>query len=526
MLLDFRSVEAGGKLETDVGIIGAGAAGITVAHELIGSRIGVYLLESGGFNNDLSTQSLYKGESIGLPYYPLDNTRLRFFGGSTNHWIGLCAPLSEIDFEPRPWVPYSGWPISRVDLERYYERAQPILNLGPFLYDERIWKLLGIVPPQLDPGKIRTPFWQFSNPIARLGEKYKAALQQADNVRLLVNANVTNIQTNKIGSRVEFVDIATLDGKRARLWAKRFILACGGLENPRLLLLSNRVEPAGIGNRHGLVGRFFTEHLHGDIGELVSDDYDRLLNIYLKKTQGGRSYLPTLQLGTVTQRKEQVLNSAVEIQAVTKEDSGWQTAKNLYEKIRQGQKIEELPNAIWRIVKDFDEVAYNTYRRFLLGKFIPAPIDRIKFFSFSEQSPNPDSRVTLSQQKDALGMNRIKLDWRLSDLDRYTMATLVKTLAAEFGRLNSGRVRARNWLLANSDDWGKNIWGGNHHMGTTRMADSPGFGVVDKNCRVHGVANLYIAGSSVFATGGYANPTLTVIALALRLADHVKSQFG
>jgi choline dehydrogenase-like flavoprotein len=216
----------------------------------------------------------------------------------------------------------------------------------------------------------------------------------------------------------------------------------------------------------------------------------------------------------------------VEIQEVTKLDSGWQTAKNLYEKIRQGQKIDDLPSAIWRIVKDFDQIASNAYRRFVLGKFIPPPTERIKFFSFAEQSPNPDSRVTLSDQKDALGINRIKLDWRLSDLDRYSIATLVKTLAAEFGRLNSGRVRAHNWVLADSADWGKNIWGGNHHMGTTRMADSPQFGVVDKNCRVHGVANLYVAGSSVFVTGGYANPTLTVIALALRLADHVKSQFG
>ena len=422
MYLDFRRVESSARLETDLVIIGAGGAGITIAHELIESGIGVYLLESGGFAYDFNTQSLYKGEYIGLPYYPLENTRLRFFGGTTNHWVGLCAPLNEIDFEARPWVPYSGWPISRAELDPYYERAQPILNLGPFLYDERVWKLLGIAPLQLNPNKIRTLFWQFSDPIARLGEKYKNALQQAGNVRLLLNANVTNIQTNNTGSRVEYVDIATLEGKRVRLWAKRFILACGGLENPRLLL-SNRVEPAGIGNRYGLVGRFFTEHLHADVGELLSDNYAQLLDIYLKKWQNGRSYLPALQLGTVTQRKEQVVNAAVEIQTVEKVDSGWQTAKTVYEKIRQGQKIEQLPNAIWRIVKDFDEVAYNAYRRFVLRKFIPPPIDRIKILSFAEQSPNPDSRVTLSHEKDALGMNRIKLDWRLSELDKRSMAT-------------------------------------------------------------------------------------------------------
>src|SRR5439155_12182566 len=271
--------------------------------------------------------------------------------------------------------------------------------------------------------------------------------------------------------------------------------------------------------------RFFTEHLHAHIGDLFCDDYPRLLDIYLKKTQDGRSYKPSLHLGTETQRKEQVLNSAVEIHAVTREDSGWQTAKALYENVRQGQRIAEWPHAVWRIVKDFDEVAPNAYRRFVLGKVIPPSIERIRFLSFAEQSPNPDSRVTLSRQKDPLGMNRIALDWRLSDLDRRSMALLVKTLATEFGRLNTGRVRVPDWLLADGDAWGTHLWGGNHHMGTTRMADSPRSGVVDKNCRVHGVENLYIAGSSVFATGGSVNPTLTIVALALRLADHVKSQF-
>lgn len=524
MVLDFRDVKHGTRLETDLCIVGAGAAGITIARELIGSGINIYLVESGGFDYDFSNQLLYKGEQAGLPYYQLQFTRLRFFGGTTNHWVGLCAPRNEIDFEARPWVPYSGWPISRADLDSYYKRAHPILNLGSYVYDQRVWRLLGIEPLRFNPDKIQTAIWKFSDPVARLGKKYRQEIEQAENIRLLLNANVTNIQTNETGSIVDYVDIATIDGKRATLQAKRFILACGGLENPRLFLLSNTVASTGIGNQHDLVGRFFMEHLHANVGELLSDDYAGLLDTYLKNTQRGRNYLLGLRLGEETQRQEQVLNSAVEIKMIAKADSGVQTAKDLYNRFRRGEKIDDLPDAIWRIVKDLDDVAYNAYRRLVQGKVVLPPVEKVNLFSFGEQSPNPDSRVVLSDEKDALGMNRIKLAWRVTELDRRSIETLEKVIGTELGRLNTGRVRIYDWLLKDSDTWGENLYGGNHHMGTTRMADSPKFGVVDRNCRVHGVSNLYLAGSSVFATGGYANPTLTIVALALRLADHLKSQ--
>jgi choline dehydrogenase-like flavoprotein len=520
MHLDFRNVESGARMDTDLCIIGGGAAGITIARELLGSGVRVCLVESGGFDYDANVQSLYEGESIGLSYYALSSTRLRFFGGTTNHWVGLCAPLNEIDFEVRPWVPFSGWPIARADLEPYYQRAQPILNLGPCIYDERVWRLLYREPPRLKAEKVLTQFWQFSDPVARLGHKYRSDIQKADNVQLLLNANVINIQTNATGALVEYVDLATLGGKRGRLRAKNFVLACGGLENPRLLLLSNTIAPEGIGNRHGLVGRFFMEHLHADFGQILFDNYVTLLDIYRWSRVGGHRYKPSLRIGVETQRQEQVLNSAVELWAA---DSAWvQAAKNLYAKLKRGEKVDDLSGAIWRIVKDLDEVASYAYRRVFEG--IP-PVSMVNLRSFGEQSPNPDSRVSLSPEKDALGMNRLTLDWRTTKLDKCSITLLAHTLGVELGRLKVGRVHVDNWLLEEDDGWGEKLWGGNHHMGTTRMADDPQFGVVDRHCRVHGVKNLYVAGSSVFATSGCANPTLTIVALALRLADHIKSQF-
>ena len=525
MLLDFRTVASGTTLETDLCIIGGGAAGITIAVELIGSPIRVCLVESGGFEYDDNLQSLYEGEILGLPYYELDSIRLRFFGGTTNHWLGLCPPLDKIDFETRPWVPFSGWPISRATLDSYYERAGPILNLGPVLYGERGWDLLRVAPLPLNPEKVLTSFSQTSRPVARLGSKFRQEVQQADNVQLLYNANVINIQTNDTAATVDYVDIATLDGNRSQLRAKQFILACGGLENPRLLLLSNKVEPAGIGNRHGLVGRFFMEHLHTEVARIFSDNYFDLQDTYLESWIYDHPYKPSLRLGVATQKKEQVLNSAAKLRVIPKADSGVEATRQLYNKVRRGKKMDDLSGAIWRIVKDFDEVAYNAYRHFVLGKSVVYPAEVLYLLSYGEQAPNPDSRVVLSHTKDALGMNRIALDWRMTELERRSLTMLATTIGAELGRLNAGRVRMSDWLLEGVESWGDNLWGGGHHMGTTRMADDPQFGVVDRNCRVHGIHNLYIAGSSVFATSGWANPTLTIVALALRLADHIKAQF-
>lgn len=520
MFLDFRTVQDGTLIEADLCIIGAGAAGITLARELAGSRVKVCLVEAGGLEFEPEGQDIYAGVIIGHPYYGLDGSRLRFFGGTTNHWNGWCAPLQPIDFRVRSWVPHSGWPLTRQDLEPFYRRAQPVCELGPFAYGAEVWRHTGVEPHAFDADEVELCFWQRSPP-TRFGEVYRAELEQARNIQVVLHCNVTNIQTDPSASMVEQLDAQTLDGKRGQIKAKAYVLACGGIENPRLLLVSDTVEPAGLGNRHDLVGRFFMDHPHTEPGVVVTDDARDLKGVYREYGYEGARLVPSFCAGVAMQEREQVLNSHAFLYAITDSGVGVRAARELWSEVRRGQVPDDLAEQIWALVRDLDGVAAFGYRR-LIDQPPYASIRSLYFSVRSEQAPNPESRVTLADDRDALGLRRVRLDWRLMEIDQRTVETMTTTLGAEVARLGLGRVRVSDWLL----EWPSDMRGGSHHLGTTRMAADPRAGVVDADCRVHGVDNLYIAGSSMFPTGGCANPTLTIVALALRLADHLKSELS
>lgn len=525
MIADFRTDDVGSLFQADICVIGAGPAGITIARDLIGSGLQVCLVESGGLDFDEVTQTLYQGSNIGLPYYDLDVSRLRYFGGSTNHWNGQSAPMDEHDFKVRSWVPHSGWPITRGDLDAYYPRAQEICGLGPFTYDDTLTDLLDIENPKFRSEKIELGFWQFSEPIL-FGEAYRQELKMAENVRVLLFANVINIETDDSGSTVEWVDIRSIDGKAGRIEARAYVLACGGIENARILLLSNKKEAKGVGNRHDLVGRFFMEHMRGRCAVMMSEDPRRILGSFRRHWLKGIQYWARLILSETQQTKSQVLNCAAQIGYESDPESGVTAAIQIARGISRGRWPDDLGEKIWRIAKDLDEVLPNAYRYFI-DKKEPIATPKLLYLSFvSEQAPNPDSRVILSDKRDSLGLNQASLDWRVTELTRRTVAELTTTLGAELGRLNLARVRLESWLSDENMEWAQQQKGSYHHIGTTRMAREPKQGVVDGECRVHGINNLFIAGSSVFSTSGYVNPTLTIVALALRLADHLNKRLN
>ena len=515
MFIDFRTLTEGSRIESDLCIIGAGAAGITVAREFIGSGIRVCLLESGGLEFDDETQALYQGENVGLPYFDLDACRLRYFGGTTNHWAGWCRPLSQIDFESRPHVPYSGWPIARSDLDPFYERANQIVEIGPYIYGERYWQERQIRPPEFNRDLLQMDYWRFSPP-TRFGSVYRQELEKNDNVKVLLYANVTNIQANTAASAVNYVDVRSLTGSRGLVVAKIFVLACGGVENPRLLLLSNGVETQGLGNGHSLVGRFFMEHPRIDAATVISAEADHLQEIFNIRESPDSGVLgqPCLSPSRDVQFEKGILNCAAMLQF---------SLRNWERGIWHSWHGSEVPRDYWRTVgdtiRDLDEVPADAYGYFVHGHLPSIYLDMV-----GEQAPNPDSRVTLSEDRDRLGLNRPRVDWRLTEPDKQSMAELVKVIGREFGRLNIGRVKLADWLMEKDGTWPASLSGANHHMGTTRMADDPKSGVVDSNCRMHGIHNLYIAGSSVFPTSGSGAPTLSIVALSLRLAEHLKGR--
>jgi len=527
---DFRERADGADISCDLCIIGGGAAGVTIAQEFLGSRLSVCLLESGGFDFEAETQALYEGEVAGLAYPDLDVPRLRYLGGSTNHWSSQCAPLDALDMAPRPWVADSGWPLERAMLEPFYDRAHRVCDLGENLYGDARIKALGLTPPAVDPAKLRNYVWQYRTTAGlghaplRFGSYYREQLEAADNLRVLLHANVTSIVTNEAANRVEHVAIAALDGPTGRVRPRHVVLACGGIENARVLLLSDKIEPQGLGNRHDLVGRYFMEHITGFGGSMVTSDSTPLQENY--NYHENTKFWVGLALSEAVQAQAGVGNCAALLQYIPNADSGLGALRRMWADAKEGEIPDNLGQEIRRVISDIDGAAVAVWQR-LSGAAprVDNPAEIVLDIR-AEQVPNPDSRVMLAADVDALGLRRTRLDWRLGDQDRRSMAVMGRTLGEEFGRLGLGRVRLEDWLLDQGDGWTSEVVESSHHMGTTRMATDPRQGVVDKDCRVHGVDNLFVAGSSVFPAGGHVNPTLTIVALALRLADQLKNRLG
>ncbi|HJT44372.1 MAG TPA: GMC family oxidoreductase [Rhizomicrobium sp.] len=498
-LLDARTLAADSVLTPDLAVIGGGPAGISLALALAGTKLDILLLESGGTNFDPAVQKLYGGDHRGDHYAELDAGRLRFLGGGTNHWGGWCRPLDESDFEKRDWVPHSGWPFTRAALAPYYPRAQLLVEAGPWSYDQagRLARAQGPLLP-LGDGGLYTSWFQFSktrNGVlpTRFGALYEPDLKRAPNIKPLLNANVTAIRLTQNGQRVDRLEAATLNsrggaGNRFIVKPRYVVMAAGGMENARLLLASNDVMKSGVGNQNDLVGRFFGDNpIPRDVATLVAF--------------GGK-------LAPYYGNNRKMDNGAV-MRAVFAPQAGFARAQKLLGSLTTVEQPVEL-----------DE----TGTAAVITTAIALGVDASNARAYSlgcgmELTPDPDRRLTLTDEKDALGLRRLTLQMRIADHDfalyRKTLVELGRQLlASKAGMLRINCHRREDWLR--NMDWG------HHHLGTTRMHQDPKQGVVDADCKVHGVGNLFVAGSAVFPTYGASNPTLNLIALTLRLADHLK----
>jgi choline dehydrogenase-like flavoprotein len=512
---DARTLPNGTVLQADLCIVGAGASGITIAREFNNSPVKVLLLEGGGFDFDPKMQELYRGDIVGLPYFPLQAAALHYFGGTTNHWAGWCSTYEPIDFTKREWVPHSGWPITRADLDPYYALATTIVDLKSNKWDALDWKEgdSDRVPLLRDSKLMWTKMWQFSPP-TRFGVKFRDEIVKSPNVHLYTNANVVEVEANESVNTVRSVRIRTFDGKEYHARAKRFVLACHTIQNARLLLASNAQAKAGLGNDNDLVGRFFMEHFEMPCGELALTD-PRATKTKLYEFVGLGS-TPRGELATTpaAQREYRILHGTASVEAGNYGDP----VKSTFQALDSGM-VDRL--------RRWADSGRKGPPPFAAEFAALAPKDKgpPRFYHLTtrqEQAPNPDSRVTLSTEKDALGVPRARLDWRVTPLDKHSMRTFYQLLGREMGRTNTGRVQMKDWLMSDDMSWPSFISGGWHHMGTLRMSTDPKEGVTDSNCRVHGISNLYIGGAAVYPTAGAVNPTLTLVALSLRLADHLK----
>jgi choline dehydrogenase-like flavoprotein len=523
MFIDARSLPAGTTVETDLCIIGAGAAGIAMAVQFLAAGIRVAVVEGGGLQYEDDTQSLYDGTTVGRSYPGLTTTRMRAFGGTTNLWGGWCAPLDPIDFEPREGLPYRGWPINRTELDPWYEKAHKVLNLGPYDYRIDRWGIRADRIPAPFAGPHLICRMLQSSRQANLAQAYGKVLERAETVTVFLHANAMHLATSATGQEVGELSVGTLSGVRFTVRAKRYVLAAGGIETARLLLASGDPDGPGLGNQHDLVGRFFMTHLEYDSGTMaIADpytDFDFCTNEELKSS--GRFYDPfDLKFVTFVGISEASLRQYALPNARFRWSFEYDPGKLTIDAFRRLRHGDVHLDDVGAVIRDLGGVGEFVVRKALSKQAFP--VRALNMHMTGEPMPNPLSRITLGQERDALGMRRVVVDWRLTDLDKRQALVLQRLLGTEVGRSGIGRLR----IALKDDDttWPDDTYGDEHHMGTTRMHADPAQGVVDAQCRVHGMANLFVASSAVFPTAGVANPTLTIVALALRLADHLKRQ--
>jgi choline dehydrogenase-like flavoprotein len=534
---------SGDVLSSDVCIIGAGAAGITIALELEGGPSDVLVLESGGLRAEQATQDLYMGSVTDARLHsPPDRYRQRRFGGTTTIWGGRCMPLDAIDFEERGYMPHSGWPIARDAVLPFYPKANRLCEAGEFEY--AAGAAFDPPPRPMIEGFASAHFStdtleRFSCP-TDFGARYGARLRAAPNIRVVLHANVTALHLDVTASYLESATVRTLTGKTFRVRARHFVLATGGLEVARLLLASRDVRTSGIGNEHDVVGRYYMCHLAGTVGALsikgplggvwngydVSDEgiYCRrriALTAAAQRQHRIGNFIARLHHPRITDPEHR--NAILSLLYLGKFLIPYEYGKRLHgdERASFATWLQHLRNVAagpfdaagfaWHMLKD---------RKFADRKFPSIIIKpRVNLYSLdfhAEQQPNPSSRVSLGEPVDAFGMPTLSIDWRYTAADVTTVSSALALLAADFQHGGIGSLSYDPAALE-SEMTRYGAYGG-HHIGTARMGADPRTSVVDADCRVHSVPNLFVAGSAVFPTSSQANPTLTIVALALRLA--------
>lgn len=533
-------------LHCDICIVGAGAAGITLALDLIGTQQKVLVVDAGALHGKQTDQSLYEGEVVGSRHALPHMYRHRRLGGSTAIWGGRCIPYDPIDFERRHYVSMSGWPFGAEELGRHYQRAQEILEAGAFDYTaSTAISEDDLIEGFRDPSVLTQSLERFSLP-TNFWREYRHKIAASPNVQVVANATAIRLRRGS-GDSLEALACVAPDGTPFEVRAKTFVLAVGGLETVRLLGFSE------LGDQSGMLGRTYMCHVESNLGELRLAPHDRPIKHGFERTRDGVYARRRFTLAPERQRELRVMNVAIRPHHPSVGDPShghpvlsamflakrfiipeyarrFAAAEQVGGKPTQGMTLltAHLRNIILGAPRLAAFTADWTHRRYLSRRRLPyvALPSAAGIFPLdlnAEQEPNLDSRVTLTEQLDRHGVPRLRVDWRLTELDYQTVAVALRELRAALRRTGCGDVAFDDESL--DEQIRENVKPvGGHHIGTARISTDPKRGVVDADCRVHGVPNLYVAGSATFPTSSHANPTLTIVALALRLGEHIRSR--
>lgn len=548
MITDSRSVPPNAELECDLCIVGAGAAGITLALQFVHSRLRVVVLESGGEKLEAEQQALNYGEVADGAHPPAHLYRQRRLGGATTIWGGRCVPLDEHDFRRRPHVPLSGWPFDRSTLQPFYARAQSLLEVGVFDYSAStaVPGGGGFVEGFHDPNMSTESLERFSPP-TNLWKRYREEL--ANSAPIVVVKHATCLRLSG-GQTVTGLECASTGDLRFTVRARCVVLAVGGLETVRILAHS------GYGNDSVMLGRTYMCHIEAALGQLRLSPASRGIKFGFERTSDGIYCRRRFTLRPEKQDELRILNAAIRLHHANVVDpshrhpvlSAMYLTKRFiipeyarkfsvieHEAMRGSRHDARLWLAHIRNVTvgaprlagfalDWVVRRHLTYRRV---PYVALPnVAGIYPLDFhGEQAPNPESRVSLADKTDRYGVPRLKVDWRASELDWLTLAAMLRELKRAVEHCGCGTVDYDEEQL-DQHTRASAVPVGGHHIGTARMSESPSAGVVDADGRVHHVNNLFVSGCATFPTSGQANPTLTIVAMALRLAQHLAHKLG
>jgi choline dehydrogenase-like flavoprotein len=507
----------------DLCIVGAGAAGLALAGQFLNTPWRVVVLESGMREPDAASDDLNSLACVGLRHDGWREGRVRSFGGTTRAWGGQLVPMRASELAERPWVPDSGWPLELDELQPYYRRVEQLLRTQGPPYDESAWPRLGLKAPAFDSDEFCVRFSQW----AALGRRnfallWRRDLEKSRNVTVLLDATVVAVNCGQSGQHCDSVQVRSRQGFQASIRARSFVIACGGIETARLLLASPAASSGGVANKSGLVGRFFQDHVSYRAGEIEPASRRAVQDLFDPRYVDGTMFSVKLEPTEAAMRRHRWLNVMGHVAFQIPDALGWMELRRILRSLQAGRLTLPSLDESLAMARGGVELTRLILARALAKRRRSPDAGAILLLIDTEQAPNADSRIVLDSNRDALGMPRARLEWRMTELESRTLTEFASGIAREFARMGLGTVR-----LAGGPDFerrdslgaARDIF---HHMGTTRMSRTSQSGVTRPDLRCHDVDNLFIAGPSVFPSGGIANPTFTVLALTLRLADHLK----